>query len=284
MINIVAILSSFYPNLDDLERNTNSYLPWISKLIIWENTPKEDSYIDQLVDRLNSDKIEVRTTGKNEYLAYPFNQCIRWAQSEGYTHVLTMDQDSCFAEGHFEKYINSIEDYQQTNVAVFGPSSNSREQVKLFAEEVDHIFISGAIFPVDTFLEQGGFNEELVIDSIDSDYCFRCKKNNLQTIVFKDIFLQHQIGYRYKHWSGLIIVPYSAQRTYYFLRNTLWLWKQYPQYFTKSYKRSFVKYRIVYRSLKIIFEKETIRKLSAIVFAIWHYKRKKLGRFDIFSK
>jgi len=279
-MKILGVISAFHPNIDELEININSFLSGIDRLIIWENTPEKESTINALVNRLGVGKIEVCTTGKNEYLAYPFNQCIRRAQSEGYTHVLTMDQDSCFAEGHFEKYIKSIEDYRQTNVAVFGPSSNSREQVKLFAEEVDHVFISGAIFPVDTFLEQGGFNEELVIDSIDSDYCFRCKKHNLQTIVFRDVFLQHQMGYRYKHWSGLIIVPYSAQRTYYFLRNTLWLWKQYPQYFTESYKRSFVKYRIVFRLLKIAFEKDSFKKIFSIFTAIYHYKKNRLGRYD----
>ena len=279
-MKILGVISAFYPNIDELESNINSFLSGLDRLIIWENTPEKESTINALVNKFGAGKIEVCTTGQNEYLAYPFNQCIRRAQSEGYTHVLTMDQDSCFAKGHFEKYIKSVENYRQTNVAVFGPSSNSREQVKLFVEEVDHIFISGAIFPVDTFLEQGGFNEELVIDSIDSDYCFRCKNNNLQTVVFKDVFLQHQMGYRYKHWSGLIIVPYSAQRTYYFLRNTLWLWKQYPQYFTESYKRSFVKYRIVFRLLKIAFEKNSFKKIFSIFAAIYHSKKNKLGRYD----
>ena len=279
-MKIVAVVSSFYPNIDELEVNINSYLPWVDRLIIWENSSRADSQVDSLIARLHNDKVEVMTTGKNEYLAEPFNKCIGWAKDNGSTHLMTMDQDSCFADGHFEKYLRLIEAFPDKNVAVFGPSSNSRISVNLPATEVTHTFISGAVFPLEILLQQGGFNLNLAIDSIDSEYCFRCKNSGFQTIVFRDVFLQHQLGYRYKHWTGLTIVPYSAQRTYYFIRNTLWLWEQYPQYFDKAYKCSFVKYRIIFRVFKIGFEKDSFKKLKAIFLAVSHYRQNRLGRFD----
>lgn len=284
MFSIVGIVSSYYPDLDDFLKNINSYLPWIDKLIIWENTPRKDSNIHTIVEQLNSDKVEVRTSGKNEYLAGPLNECISSVKDQGFSHVLTMDQDSSFAPGNFEHYRALVENYPSKNVAAFGPNSQYRTQQNVEIGEVENIFLSGAIYPMENLIRLNGFDEELAIDCIDTDYCYRASENNYKIMLMYGVLLNHQIGYRYKHWSGLIIAPYSAQRTYYFLRNTFWMWKKYPKYFDRPYKMSFIRYKLVYRSLKIFLEKDSIRKLRAISCALWHFKTKRLGRFDKFSK
>lgn len=284
MIKILGIISSFYPEIDELERNINSFLPEIDHLIIWENTPTEKSNIDKLIGKLDSNKVELRTSGQNEYLAFPFNLCVKWGKEQGFTHILTMDQDSCFSTGHFKRYRKIIEDFPLIKVAAFGPNSISREQKNSVDGEVDHIFISGAIYPVDVFMELRGFNEDLAIDAIDTDYCLRAKDLGYKVFIIRDVNLEHNMGYRVTHWTGLTIVPYSAQRTYYFIRNSLWLWNQFPSYFEKSYRQSFVKYRIFYRMVKLIFEKDSLRKFSAICTALWHVKQNRLGRFDKFTK
>ncbi|MDR3651979.1 MAG: hypothetical protein P4L34_03300 [Paludibacter sp.] len=283
-MKILGVITSFFPDIDELERNINSFISDIEYLIIWENTPKEKSYIYKLIEKLNSNKIEVRTTGKNEYLAVPFNLCAKYAKEHNFTHLLTMDQDSTFSTSHFERYLQLIENLLDKKVAAFGPNSTSREQNKVNNGEVDYIFISGAIYPIHVFLELQGFNENLVIDAIDTDYCLRAKDVGYQVIVIREVNLEHQMGYHYKHWTGLKIVPYSAQRTYYYIRNTLWLWNRFPAYFEQSYKHSFVKYRIIYRTLKLIFEKDSFRKFTAIYTALWHFKMKRLGRYDKFIK
>ena len=94
MFKLCAIVTSYYPSLEELEQNIRSYLSDVDKLIIWENTPKDESRIQELADKLNGEKVEVRTTGQNEFLAKPFNICIKWAKENNYTHFLTLDQDS----------------------------------------------------------------------------------------------------------------------------------------------------------------------------------------------
>ena len=281
-MKILAILTSFHPEIDALERNIRSFLDSVDCLIIWENTPKEKSYINTLTDKIGSDKIIIRTTGKNEYLAKPFNDCIKWGAENGYTYVLTMDQDSYFADGHFENFVNQIEKYTETDLAAFGPNNNYRNQNGLKTGIVENLIISGAIYPIDVFLKVGGFMEELVIDAIDTEYCYRAKKQGFKIILISNVFLEHQLGYRHKHWTGFTLVPYSAQRTYYYLRNTFWLWREFPEYFKESYRKEFVKYRVVYRILKLVLEKNPILKLRAIIAAIRHYKSNRLGRYDKF--
>jgi rhamnosyltransferase len=281
-MRILGVITSFFPNIDELEKNINSFLEGIEHLIIWENTPKEKSNIDKLIGKLNSTKIEVRTTGHNEYLAVPFNLCAKFASDNGFTHILTMDQDSCFVSNQFEKYINLVDKHFEENVAVYGSNNRYTPKSNNSICEVNSVILSGSIFPVKSFNKLDGFNEELVIDAIDTEYCYRAIVKNYKIILMSEINLEHQIGYRHKHWSGLTLVPYSAQRTYYYLRNTFWIWEKYPEYYKESYKKSFVKYRVVYRCLKIVFEKDSVRKLKAIFFSIKHYKEKRLGRFDKF--
>ena len=283
-MKILGVVTSFYPDIDELERNIKSFLPEIEHLLIWENTPKEKSYINKLIEKLNSNKVEVRTTGQNEYLAVPFNLCAKFAAENNFTHLLTMDQDSCFFDEHFKKYISEIKNFTSQNVAAFGPNSSSRDQKINDNQEVDHIFISGAIYPLELFFELNGFNEELVIDAIDTEYCFKAKEKNYKIIVFRNVNLEHNMGYRYKHWTGLTLVPYSAQRTYYFIRNSLWLWTKFPQYYTKEYQRSFIKFRIVFRTLKLILEKDSLQKFVAIFTALLHVKANRFGRYDKFTK
>jgi len=281
-MKILGVVTSFYPDINELEKNINSFLSEIEHLIIWENTPKENSQIYKLIEKLNSAKIEVRTTGQNEFLAVPFNLCARFAEENNFTHMLTMDQDSCFSKVHFKNYIFEINNFTFNNVAAFGPNSNSRPKKINENLEVEHIFISGTIYPLKYFFEIDGFNEELVIDAIDTEYCFKAKEKNYKIIVFPNVNLEHNMGYRYKHWTGLTIVPYSAQRTYYYIRNSLWLWKKFPQYYTKEYRKSFIKFKVVYRTLKLIFEKDSLQKFVAIFTALLHSKTKRLGRYDKF--
>jgi rhamnosyltransferase len=284
MFKIIGIVTSYYPNLDDLEKNIRSYLAWIDRLIIWENTPNEKSIIGQLIDRLQNDKVEVRTTGKNEYLANPFNQCIRWAQKEGYTHLLTMDQDSCFAPNHFEQYIELIKSHQNSNIAAFGPRIHFNENSSDGIEEVSHVIISGAVFPIDSLFVVGLFNEDLAIDVIDMEYCFRAREKGYKVMHINSVYLEHNLGYRHKHWTGITLSPYSAQRTYYYIRNTLWLWKHFPDTAQKQERRNFIRYKIIYRTLKIGFEPDAFQKLLAIYTAIWHVYTGRLGQYDKFIK
>lgn len=281
-MKILGIISCYYTDINDLLTNIQSFINDIDHLIIWENTPTAGSKLASCTELKTHEKIEIRTTGKNEYLAYPFNLCIQWASDNGYTHILTMDQDSRFESDHFRKYIQLIKNYPFPDVAMFAPSSNSRHPVEKSASEVIYTFLSGAVYPVSVFRSLGGFNEQLAIDGIDTDYCLKARKNGYKTIVFKDIFLNHKLGYRSKNKLGLTIVSYSAQRSYYFIRNTFWLWKEYPESFTIQERKRFIKYRVVFRLLKIVFEKKAFKKFMAILIAVYHDKINKSGRYDHF--
>jgi rhamnosyltransferase len=280
MFKLCAVVSSYFPDLEELEENVNSYLPWVDKLIVWENTPKTESNVDELVKRLNNTKIEIITTGQNEYLAGPFNTCVKWAKENGFTHILTMDQDSRFENGHFEYYRELITQFSNELIAVFAPNSQKYDVGSAVLEK-DNVISSGAVMPLEIFDKVGLFNEDFLIYHVDIEFCRRVRSYGFKIIVFTNITLIHNEGYKRKMGMGLILNNYSAQSTYYIIRNSILLWKLYPESISLSEKFSFYKFKIVYRLAKLVFENDRIRKIRAIFLGLIHGYLSKKGRFEL---
>lgn len=280
MFKICAIVSSYFPDLVEFGENIESYLPWVDKLIIWENTPGKESKINVLTEKLNSEKIEVRTTGQNEFLAKPFNICIQWAKEAGFTHILTMDQDSRFENGHFEKYLKQITQLNNDSVAIYAPNTQNSE-LKQEPVESDFVITSGNILPLRIFNTVGLFNEDFLIYNVDTEFCMRVRSKGLKIISFTNISLVHSEGYKRQMKIGFVLNNYSAQSTYYIIRNTILLWKLYPQNVTLKEKFTFCKFKIGFRLAKIIFEDDSLRKIKAIFLAIIHGYLSRKGRYDL---
>jgi len=282
-MKILGIITSFYPKINELERNINSFLSEIDQLIIWENTPREASEMDKLEKKLNNKKVEVKTTGNNEYLANPFNDCFKWAKEQGYTHILTMDQDSCFENDHFHQYLKYISSCNDNSIAVFAPNAENFNQSQEIIE-LKGAITSGSVYALNVFDDSQMFNEDFLIYMVDVEYCIRARRKGYKIICFTGIHLIHKMGYAEKSKLGLIINNYSAQSTYYIIRNIILTWKLYPDYMTKKDKRGFYKYKVIYRLAKIIFEPNAILKCKAIFLALIHGHLSKGGRYDLATR
>ena len=166
-MKILGIVTSYFPNFDELEHNIKTYLSGIDHLIIWENTPKDKSQIYIFVERLNDPRVEVRTTGKNEFLAYPFNSCIKWASENEFTHILTMDQDSCFIESQFIEFLQLINFNQKDDIAIYTPTKSADKTLKGDIVEVENAITSGSVYPIGVFKKVGYFYEDFLIYMMD---------------------------------------------------------------------------------------------------------------------
>lgn len=280
-MKILGVITSFYPDIDELERNINSFLPDIDSLIIWENTPKLESRIDKILPLINSDKIIIRTTGFNEGLGKPFNEAAKKAKNENFDFLLTMDQDSYFANGEFEKYVKLIENDIDSNVAVYSPNRNNIINSEKDFVEIRTAISSGSIYPVRNFEKMGYFREDFFLYMIDIEYCFRAKRNKMITVCLTAVSLHHKEGYAEKSNFGLSVNNYPAQSTYYIIRNSLLTWKLYPEYTTRKDRIYFYKYKVIYRLLKIVFEKQPFLKIKALIFGLLHGINFKTGQYNL---
>jgi rhamnosyltransferase len=235
----------------------------------------------EILTLINSEKISVRTTGCNEGLGKPFNEAARKAKNENYNFLLTMDQDSYFAIGEFEKYVKLVENDKNTNVAVYSPNRNNIYNNEKDFVEIRTAISSGSIYPVLNFEKIGYFREDFFLYMIDIEYCFRAKKRNMNTVCLPAVSLLHKEGYAEKSNFGLSLNNYPAQSTYYIIRNSLLTWKLYPEFTTRKDKIYFYKYKVIYRFLKIIFEKQPFLKIKALIFGLLHGINFKTGQYNI---
>lgn len=281
MKKIVGIVSSFYPDIQELAKNIKTYLHGLDHLIIWENTPSTDSKIVEILQLLDSVIIEIRRTGKNEGLAKPFNEAVRWAKQNDFDFLLTMDQDSYFPKNEFERYFELIESNPDNRIGVYAPNRNLILNPTVNFMEIRTAISSGALYPVKIFEKIGLFNEDFFIYMIDIEFCLRASRNNFKTVCVTPVTLLHKEGYAEKSKLGLSVSHYPAQSSYYIIRNTILTWKLYPEFTTSTDRINFYRYKIGYRLIKIIFEKQRFKKFKAIFFGLMHGFTSKSGQFDL---
>lgn len=281
MKKIIGVVSIYYPDIDEIIKNIQTYLFQLDKLIIWDNTPNGDKNVMKIKELIESDKIELKGTGKNEGLGKPFNEAVCWAQQNDFDYLLTMDQDSCFNNQNFKEYLDFVENDNNENIAVYSPNRDIIPiQSKNFVE-VRTAISSGAIYPVRLFEKIGLFREDFFLYMIDIEFCLRAKTNNLLTVCLPTIRLQHREGYAKMSNMGFSVNHYSAQSTYYIIRNSILTWKLYPEFTNKKDRYYFYKYKILYRFLKIIFEKQSLLKVKALILGLIHGYKFKSGKYEL---
>lgn len=258
-MKLLAIVISYYPDVNDAISNILKYIEKIDKLVIWENTPLIDSSRYHINIPNYSHKIVYKSTGKNEGIAYPLNRIVEYALKASYTHLLTMDQDSKFL--NFDLYYNSLLNFVDF-YSIITPNINNQYLTDSSYNIINYGITSGTIYNINTVQKLGGFREDYFIDGVDTEFCFRAFKNQFQTIVINHAHLQQKFGCLKKMRYGFYSTNYSSFRTYYITRNYIFLWKEYPLYF--EYWK-FIKEYILKRFFKIIFlEQDKISKICSL--------------------
>lgn len=253
-MKIVGVVVLYHPG-DDLVRNINSYLPWLDRLLLWDNTPADEQRALPLSEVAYPERLERRGCGKNVGIGTALNDAARYALENGFTHLLTLDQDSYFLEGDFPRYLQCASKYGDGAILSVNYFIKS-QQAPLYpvCDRVDKVasaMTSGTLYPVALFHRLGYFMEELFVWGIDCEYCWRAARQGVETLCFKNILLQHDLGYqRKKHrLLGKEVFPneYPPMRTYYNVRNGILLHRLYPDHLNlKAHLRYHLYKRIIF--------------------------------------
>lgn len=275
-MKIVGVVTTYFPNLEELQQNIDSYIDELDTLIIWENTPHENSHLNIFK---NNPKIIIWTTGKNEGIGVALNAAAKWATEHSFPFLLTMDQDSSFQPGQFKEFVRLVEKHENDSFGIYAPVRSKIQQSNIL-QETDHVITSGSLINTKIFPVIGYFMEELFIDMVDFEFSIRTTMNGYKIIYFPQIYLNHQLGYRIKNKWGFMLNNYSPLRTYYIIRNWHAVRKMYPHSYLhtskeeKTFSHTFGRYRF----FKIIlFEKNKFAKLKAYLLGYYHGKKGKLS-------
>lgn len=162
--------------------NLKRYLSDIDKCIVHDNTPSGVGHLDTLRIRFRElltenefSKLEFMDSGYNAGLSYAYNQAIEYAVQFGYTHLLTMDQDSRWENfGLYRTYAESFFEGVRSE-AIIGPVVNDDTQDEAL-KEVPNLINSGAVIPIDVFRKIGGYCERFLVDAVDVELCYRAQR------------------------------------------------------------------------------------------------------------
>ena len=186
-----------------------------------------------------------------------------------------MDQDSSFKDDIFF-YINRVKDKLISDkiISSFGPKRNEKEK----SGYTNRLITSGNILNIKGWKDVGKFDENLFIDEVDFDLCYKLKKLGKSIYKFEDVYLNHKVGSPktiYIFGKKINSMNHNYIRKYYIVRNRMYMSKFYPQY-----KKMYIKSNILDTMKVILVEEDKIRKLYYMLKGFIDYRLERVGELE----
>lgn len=277
-IKLAGVVILYHPDID-VWHNIQSYISSVEKLYVLDNTEQPDSSV---VNQLKEDpKIQYIAFYENRGIAYALNYALTKAQSDGYTFLLTMDQDSSFTQSNIFAYIKRIRESENTinTIVSYAINYGPLDKSKLENQIITYYITSGSILNVNKAIALGMFDENLFIDQVDSEFAYRARIRKQKIITFFDIYMQHQLGNTKWYHVGayqFAVLNHSPVRKYYIFRNLIYVMRKYP-----FLKYAYIKYIFKELVKVLFFEKDKCKKLKYIFFAFQDAHNGKFGKCTI---
>lgn len=278
-MELAGVVVLYHPNEEVIE-NIKSYICDLNILYIIDNTEAPNTIfkekLDQVLSCVNNKYIYI-AWNDNKGVSYALNRALEYCKKDKY--LLTMDQDSRFPKGMLIKYKKNIEKLRCDRIAMYTVNYTglNAEEKSLSPYEVKLAITSGSILNVTIAKQLESFDENLFIDEVDSEFCYRAQKNGYKVIVFPDIIMHHQVGNPNKHkilWRTYNVFNHSPIRKYYILRNRLYVMKKYPD------RIGFLTIETIKMIIKVLLaEKEKKKNFKYMYWGITDALKNVMGKF-----
>lgn len=257
MIGSVVVL--YNPTEEEI-RNVNSYLNKVDYAVIFDNS--KENHSDLVSEYLNnSNNYEYITQNKNLGLCKALNLGIQILKKQGCKWAFVTDADSRIDECIFEVYNKAIRDFRnEINIALFSPVhiyDRSKNVPFDGYRAIKFSMTSGWLLDIDIFLKQNGFFEDLFVDGLDFDYCFKSIKNGYKIIECGQAIVYHHPADT-REFLGLKYGIASPFRYYMQFRSLSWMILRYKSF-------SMIKF-FLWKCFKIIFLFSNKTKYCSAIF------------------
>lgn len=266
----------WYNPKDEHVLNILSYIDWIDKLYIFDNSSKNNESFLKKIEKYK-EKIEYISFLENKGISEALNYAGEKALKENYKWLLTMDQDSKFEKETFIDYYKYL---SEKNTAIISPNyiyTGKEVSVnrKFEFEELKRVITSGNLLNLEIFEILNGFDNKLFIDEVDHEYCYRVIERNYRILKINSVFLEHSLGEtKIKKILGIKVkyTEHSPIRKYYIWRNRIFVGQKYS-----NIKKEYINF-LIKDFLKIVFfEENKILKLKMVILGIKDYKKNIFG-------
>ena len=268
-MKIAAVVILYNPTSDVLT-NIETYKNYVDYVICVDNT-NNDNFKTYCSDYTYIPLYE------NKGIATALNIGVKKAEFYACDSVLTMDQDSSFANniiGIYRTYLKSLSKDVKMLVPsyIFSRAKNvEKDQFITFAMQ------SAALIEISVFHEIGYFEEKLFIDVVDYEFCLRLISRKYRILQIAKAKLNHSpahtkdfsvFGFKFAYGYD------SCVRYYYQARNLL--------YVGCLYRQPYLFFFLIYKFLKIVFLFENkFQYLKFFLRGIFDVFRNKFGKCDL---
>lgn len=190
--------------------------------IVVDNTPNQDL-------RLVGENIEYHPIKKNLGIATAQNIGISIARKLGIKYLLFFDQDSNVSSKMALQLMKAYESIKSSDksIAAVGPNvfeKKSHSKYKgnadgTIAVKTDLLISSGMFIELQNLDKIGGLDDDLFIDYVDSEWCWRAISKGYTLYKTPEVRMQHQVGKGKFSFCGISYIVSSPIRYYYSFRN-----------------------------------------------------------------
>jgi len=280
MDGIAGVVILYHPDEKEIARNIQSYLPFIDMLMVIDNSESSLQSARHIIESLPGTIYNIHSDC-NEGIAAPLNKAAKIARDKNYGWLLTMDQDSYFdadqARQYFELFKQNFSASDDTGILAPLHDKPKVENGEPVYRVVDSVITSGSLVNLNAWHKVGGYDEKLIIDEVDHEFCYHVQQSGYKVIQTRQLYMNHQLGTtKSGGYFGAIAkrnrTIHSPRRVYFMLRNYLYVRKKYKNNFGPEFKK---RDRMLLTALKnnLFFSGKFFQQFSSMWQAYKDFKR-----------
>lgn len=239
VMTIGVIIVTYNPDINLLEQTFFSIAEQVDEVLLVDNGSENFDDINTKFSRLRN--CTIASLHKNMGIAYATNVGFRYFIKKNFDYIVLSDQDSIFAKNYIKTFYEALSSVLLDNIAAFAPSiydviSNQHRRFyykrRIWIKQcypdalysvVFQAIASGLVIRVAYLRTIGCMNEDLFIDSVDFEWCWKLNFYDYKIIGCKNLVLQHTLGDRVRVIGHKKINIHTNIRCYYITRNTIYL-------------------------------------------------------------
>lgn len=230
---IVGVLVSYEPEAQTLNATFASLLPQLDHLFLVDNGSSIDPA--DLLDLKGEETLTIIRFDENLGIAAAQNVGIAAAREMGADFVVLSDQDTVYPQGAISRLIGVFERWPKAAAVVPLFNDVNKSSSDGFILENSYLFsptpvaggehrllqaiASGKVIRLSTLGDIGTMDEDLFIDWVDLEWCWRARHKGYQVIGSGDVEVNHSLGDTSRNIVYREVNLRSPLRHYYITRN-----------------------------------------------------------------
>ena len=239
---IASVIVTYNPNLTLLVSNISAICDEVSCTFVVDNSSSETG--SHLKSRLEStfENLHVIVNNGNFGIGAAQNIGLRAAIKFGFDYAILLDQDTLMPPGSIKLLSDNLSLLLYSEkIAAIAPSYLDLHQRRPVLPnfivryswvierksgssgsiEIACAIASGLMINLASLPDIGMMNEDLFIDLVDTEWCFRCKLNGYKIYGMFDVVTKHTLGDKLIYVFGKEISIHSPLRHFYMVRNAI---------------------------------------------------------------